>query len=228
MPKEVIIEGERLVNATDYKAKSEAIIDEMYEQLFKDFTQENTTNQIVDRDGNIRKYKKKYDKNDIMPLIQPIKVVTLFNKLLRKYRAMNENEAKSVEPDEYLEAFGYYSDIIAFINDYINFMPSKQTFSAFVNITTPTYNKLLTEPKYEQVFQSIEDGMIDTNYYASQTGMVDNRTTLVKLQTKDAGHNLVKSPDNIVFAPKVMISNDEIDKKLKMFDSMTRQISNKK
>lgn len=227
MSKEVVIEGERLVNATDYKAKSEAIIAELHEQLFKDFTQENTTNEIMDKYGNLMQYKKKYSKNDIMPIIQPIKVTMLFNKLLRKYKPMTESEAKTVEPEEYLEAFGYYSDIIAYINDYINFMPSKQTFSAFVNITSSTYNKLLTETRYAQVFGSIEDSMVDTNYYASQTGMVDSKTTLAKLETKDAGHNLVKSPDAVVFAPKVSFNTDELEKKLKHFDSMTRRIGDK-
>lgn len=227
MSKEVIIEGERVVNATDYQAKSEAIIAELHEQLFKDFTQENTTNEIMDKNGNLMQYKKKYSKNDIMPIIQPIKVTMLFNKLLRKYKPMTESEAKTVEPEEYLEAFGYYSDIIAYINDYINFMPSKQTFSAFVNITSSTYNKLLTETRFAQVFGSIEDSMVDTNYYASQTGMVDSKTTLAKLETKDAGHNLVKSPDTVVFAPKVSFNTDELEKKLKHFDSMTRRIGDK-
>lgn len=225
--KEVILDGERVVNATDYKAKSEAIIAELHEQLFKDFTQENTTNEIMDKNGNLMQYKKKYSKNDIMPIIQPIKVTMLFNKLLRKYKPMTESEATTIEPEEYLEAFGYYSDIIAHINDYINFMPSKQTFSAFVNITSTTYNKLLTETRYAQVFGSIEDSMVDTNYYASQTGMVDSKTTLAKLETKDAGHNLVKSPDNFVFAPKVSFNTDEVEKKLKYFAGMTKKIGDK-
>lgn len=225
--KEVILDGERVVNATDYKAKSEEIIAQLHEQLFKDFTQENTTNEIMDKNGNLMQYKKKYSKNDIMPIIQPIKVTMLFNKLLRKYKPMTESEANTIDPEEYLDAFGYYSDIIAYINDYINFMPSKQTFSAFVNITSSTYNKLLTETRYAQVFGSIEDSMVDTNYYASQTGMVDSKTTLAKLETKDAGHNLVKSPDTVVFSPKVSFNTDELDKKLKYFDSMTKRIGDK-
>lgn len=228
MPKEVIIDNGRVVNATDYKAKSEEIIAELEEQLFKDFTQENTTTTIIDKEGNVKKYKKKYTKNDIMPIIQPIKVTMLFNKLLRRYKPLTETEALTVEPEEYLEAFGYYSDIIAYINNYINFMPSKQTYSAFVNITSMTYNKLLTETKFAEVFGSIEDSMIDTNYYASQTGMVDNKTTLAKLETKDAGHNLIKSPDTVVFSPKVAINTDKIDKRLGYFAAMIQNSKDKK
>ena len=196
MAKELIFDGEVLINATDWKAKSEHIIAKLDEELFNNVNKWDTYDMRYDKDGNLlSKTKHKVKKGELMPTISPAQVTTKLNRYLRIYRPMTLEDAMSLEDTDYLEAYGYYLDIISHINIYCTFLGDKQTFSGFCNISTDVYNELLHEPRYTQVFSSIEDGFVQSNFVVAEAGLVDSKTTIAKLQTKNAGHNLIKNPE---------------------------------
>ena len=203
---EIIIDDEEIINSTDWKAKAENIIERLDEELFAGLTEESSYDTTYDRFGNEKKTKKRVKKGEIMPGISAAQVTAKLNRFLRIYKPMGFKEACSLDEREYLEAYGYYLDIISHINKFTTFLGDKQTYSAFVNITSDVYNELLLDPKYSGVFASIEDGFVQSNFSVAQAGLVDGKTTITKLQTKAAGHNLVKNPESIT-----IVQNNRID-----------------
>ena len=151
-----------------------------------------------------------------MPTISPAQVTTKLNRLLRIYRPMTKEDAETLDDLEYLDAYGYYLYIISHINKFVTFLPDKQTFSAFCNISTDTYNHLLADQRYIQVFSSIEDGFVQSNFVVAEAGLIDSKTAITKLQTKDSGHNLVRNPEAVTinYSPKVdkVLINQQLDK----------------
>ena len=196
MKKDIIVEN--YIDPCDWESKSNYIIEQLNNTVFAGINEITSKHIITTKSGATYESQKRVNKDDIMPMITSMQVTSRLNRLLRIYRPMTLTEALELDDTEYLKAFGYYCDIISHINTFLVYVPDKQTFSAFVNITTDTYNELMTNIHYSQVFSSIEDSFIQSNYTASQTGLVDNKTTISKLQTKNAGHNLVQNEDNSV------------------------------
>lgn len=231
MSKELIFDGETLINATDWKAKSEHIIAKLDEELFDRICDDDLYNYRYDRDGCVTsKTKIKLGKGEIKPVISATKVMTVLNRLLRIYRPMNSTEAQSLEPEEYIEANLYYLDIISHINDYIVVVPSKQSLAGFLNISVETYNEMLMHPRYSEVFKSFEDGFVDTNYISAQSGMVDTGSTLSKLSVKDAGHSLKRAEEYAVYNVTNKINTANIDAMYEKFLGVSqkpKQIGNK-
>ena len=237
MPKEIIFNGNEIINATDYKAKAEKVIAELGKTVFAQFEgkkkQQEFDNKAADILGQEKDTEKpnrpqKFYKNQINPVLNPAQVETKLNMLLRVYRPFTAVEAKTISDLEYLEAYKYYCQIIMYINDYLVYLPSKQTYCAFVNILAETYNEFMEDPNYSQVFKGIDDSFVQGYFNAAQSGIVDNKITLAKLQTKDAGHNLVRNPEALTINNYNQIDKQQVNLKLAQFDSLTKQIGNGK
>lgn len=212
MAREIILDGNNIINATDWKAKSEDVIAKLNAELFDTIYDDDLYDFKYDKDGNLTsKTKRRLKKGEMKPTISPAQVTAKLNRYLRVYRPMDTEEAKTLDDTDYLEAYGYYLDIISHINKYVTFLGDKQSFSAFCNINTNVYNELLAEPRYAQVFSSIEDGFVQSNFAVAEAGLVDGRTTIAKLQTKNAGHNLVKNPESITLVQNNHINTSQID-----------------
>lgn len=224
----VIDKDGEMIKPTDWAKKSEDIIKKLDETLFSELTKENSYDIKYDRNGNEIRTKKQIKKNQVMPDISPAQVSTKLNRLLRMYRPMTLTEAKALDDTDYLEAYGYFLDIVSHINEYCTYVGSKQDFSAFCNINTDTYNELLNDPNYTQVFASIEDGFVQSNFSVAQAGLVDTRTTITKLQTKDAGHNLMRNVENITYNISNNVDKQQVLLALDKFDSMTKKLPNSK
>ena len=155
MPKEIIIDGENIINATDWKAKSEHIIAKLDEELFDRITEDDLYNYRYDKDGCVSsKTKIKLGKGEIKPVISATKVMTVLNRLLRIYRPMNLSEAQTLAPEEYIEANLYYLDIIShkysFVNTYFQifliFFFFYKTFQNCIQ-NRPNTRPLITSPR---------------------------------------------------------------------------------
>lgn len=223
--KEIIFDGDEIINSTDYEKKADDIIRELGERIFKQLdnytekTYNAETGQYEDVKADYRG--KKFYKNQIKPLISPSKVTIELNSLLRKYKPFTEAEARTLDTDTYITAFNEYSRVISYISDYlISYMPSKQTFCAFCNITTDIYNTFLYDPSYYTIFKSFEDAFVDINFTLAQVGVVDKSATLAKLQTRDAGHNLVKNPDVVNLSINNIVDKAQVKEKLGKFTAM--------
>ena len=228
MTKSIIIDKGEVVNSTDYAEKCERVIEELQQSLFANL--EMDSYEDFDDTIDVPKAKKPmtFKKNEIMPTLTPMQVTMKLNRLLRVYKPMSLAEAKTVDDTEYLTAYGYYCDIISYINKYLVYIPDKQTFSAFVNITTDIYNELLQDPNYSQVFKSFEDSFIQSNFSASQAGIIDSKTTLSKLEMKDAGHNLIKNPEVVTNVLNLGVNKQEVNEKFEKWKNMARIGSGKK
>lgn len=220
----VINKDGEMIKPTDYKAKAEKIIEELDNTIFADMTKADSYDYKIDKYGNEIKVKKRVKKGDIMPEISPAQVSTKLNRLLRIYRPMNITEARALKDTDYLEAYGYFLDVISHINEYCTFLPDKQLYSAFCNISTDVYNELLGDPNYSQVFASIEDGFVQSNFSVAQAGLVDTKTTITKLTVKDAGHNLVRNNESITYNINNNVDKQQVLLALDKFDSITKKL----
>lgn len=212
MAKQLIIDGDQFIDSTDWETKSKNIIEKLDKELFDNIYDDDLYDYKYDKDGNLTsKKKRRLTKGEVKPAISPAQVTAKLNRFLRIYRPMTSSEAKMLSDQDYLEAYGYYLDIISHINEFVTFLGDKQSFSAFCNINTTIYNELLTDAHYSQVFSSIEDGFVQSNFAVAEAGLVDSKTTIAKLQTKYAGHNLVKNPESINFYQTNTINTSSID-----------------
>lgn len=231
MPKKIIIDDDQIVNSTDWKSKAKKIILELGASLFNKLD-DNDIATIEEFEQQKRgrgrpptaKKPTKFYKNTIKADLQPMQVTAKLNRLLRVYKPLNSMEAREIADTEYLEAFGHYCDIISYINEYLVYMADKQSFCAFCNITTDIYNEFLGDPNYCQVFKSIEDSFVQANFASAQAGIVDGKVTITKLQTKDAGHDLVRNPEAITVNNYTAIDKQQVNLRLAQFEAMTRQI----
>lgn len=212
MPKELIFDGETLINSTDWETKSKNIIEKLDKELFDNIYDDDLYDYKYSKEGDLMsKTKRHLRKGEMKPTISPAQVTVKLNRYLRIYKPMTSEEAMSLEDTDYLEAYGYYLDIISHINQYVTFLGDKQSFSAFCNITVDIYNEFLVNQRYAQVFSSIEDGFVQSNFAVAEAGLVDSKTTIAKLQTKNAGHNLIKSPESITIIQNNKINTSSID-----------------
>ena len=224
----VIDKDGEMIAPCDWAKKSEKLIEELGNSIFAGMTKEDSYNYKVDKWGNEIKTKKKIVKNEVMPDISPAQVSTKLNRLLRIYRPMSIVEAKALEDTDYLEAYGYFLDVISYINEYCVFLADKQTFSSFCNITTDVYNELLGDPNYTQVFKGFEDDFVHSNFAVAQSGLVDTKTTITKLTTKEAGHSLIKTAESVVYNISNNVDKQQVLLALDKFDSMTKKLPNSK
>lgn len=225
--KQVIFDEGEMITPTDYEKKYKVIVEELDKDIFADLLPDKEMHlEIKDDDCEVKEtkqkkeVKRKFLKNEIVPLLTPMQVSARLNELLRVYKPLNLEEAKTLEDKDYLEALKWYMKLITYINEYLVFLPSKQTFCAFANITTSIYNELLQMPSYTQVFNSVEDYIVDANFLSSQAGIVESKTTLTKLQTKDAGHNLVRNPEALTINTFTQIDTQEVKQRLERWRSM--------
>jgi len=168
---------------------------------------------------------RKFYKNQINPIISPTKITIELNALLRQFKPMTLVEAQTISADDYLKAFNEYSRIISHISDFLmSYVPSKQTFCAFCDITSDIYNEMLVDTTYSQVFKSFEDAFVDSNFTMAQAGVVDKTVTLAKLQTRDAGHNLIKNPEILNLSVNNITDKSQVREKLDKFSAMVKSL----
>ena len=218
MSKLILVDYDNSIDPMDYKAKVEYIVEVLEGEVFVNAVETSDKLEALAQGDEEEKPTQrkaiKYSKNEIMPVLTPMQVNAKLNELLRIYKPMNLEQAKKVKDTEFLLALRWYMQLISHINTYLAFLPSKQTFCSFANITSSIYNDLLQDVNFSQVFNSIEDYLVDANFTSSQAGIVDSKTTIAKLQTKDAGHNLIKSPESIVVNNYNTIDKQQVNVKL--------------
>ena len=225
MSKDIFIEDGDIINPTDYEQKYRNIVQELEDTLFGKLSLSKADRVVLDDNGNVLAEQKgtqtqKFSKNAIMQDIQPAQVTIVLNRLMRRYRPFSLPDAKKMPPEEFLNAYEWFCKLMEHINKYIVYIPDKQTYCAFVNITTNIYNELLQDTTYGPIFESFEDSFVQTNFLAAQAGIVDSKTTISKLQTRDAGHNLVKNPELMTVNNFQTIDRQQVNAQLEKWKSM--------
>jgi hypothetical protein len=123
---------------------------------------------------------------------------------------MSEQDARLLTPQQFLDAYGYYNDVLIHINKYIMFSGNKQLLSAFIGITTDIYNTFCSDPYFSQVFKVFEDGLVGSAFTVVESGLTDTKATTARLNaTGEHGHGVHKSDTTQIF-----VQNNKVDKML--------------
>ena len=126
-------------------------------------------------------------------------------------------------------AYQYFTEIVAEINQYYLFIPSKQNFCSFLNITVNIFNEnILNSPdaKMQAVGDTINDYLISTLAHAGQMGSAKASVTSLMLKAEDAGAGIMTAREKTsADLSKKKLDYDEITQKLKAITSTIPTIS---
>ena len=126
-------------------------------------------------------------------------------------------------------AYQYFTEIVAEINQYYLFIPSKQNFCSFLNITVNIFNEnILNSPDAEMqaVGDTINDYLISTLAHAGQIGSAKASVTSLMLKAEDAGAGIMTAREKTsADLSKKKLDYDEITQKLKAITSTIPTIS---
>lgn len=122
------------------------------------------------------------------------KIKTKLNSLLRRYRTMPNIEALKMSDDEIFLICNEFIDLVCWLNETASYVPTKQDFCAYAQISVDCYNELLASGTDEQrlMMQNIESYLSDMQLDGAQGGVVKERSTEFRLTSKDFGHSIIK------------------------------------
>ena len=134
-----------------------------------------------------------------------MRVKNKLNSIMRKYKPMQNADALRMSDDDIFMLYGEFVDLIMYINENCDYIPSKQDFCAYSQISVDAYNDMLANGTEEQrlILREVENYLADLQLDGAQGGVVKERSTEFRLTSMDFGHSIVKKP-NIEEAAKVM------------------------
>lgn len=216
MGKHYIIDGDNIIEPTDYEGKYNEVVAKL-DELFADITEETTTQ--TNMYGT--PYKVQFRKNELLPKLSPMQVTAKLNECLRLYRPLSLAEVHTFSADDLQNAFVWFMRLTSYINQYLTFVTDKQMFCAFLGTTVAVYNDLLGEPAYAEVLGGVEDYLISLNFTASQSGLTDSKMTMAKLQTNSQGHGLTKQMDSLPNVTINLLDKGKVNERLAKFKALT-------
>ena len=222
--KPIEIQGEKPIGATDYEEKYNVIVAKLEETVFDGIDPDDCWDISYDKMGNEIRKKRATKKNELKPVLTPSMVDFKLQSLLRLSMPMDDEEAKSLSPQDYLTAFHWYFELMYFCSSYITLSPNKQGFCAFAGITVAQYNDLLGDNYFCTAFNSIDDGLLQNSFVAGESGLVDTKTLATRLGSQAQGHGLKKADTTTIF-----VQNNKVDKMLvqSRLDEFTKMIEGK-
>lgn len=134
-----------------------------------------------------------------------MRVKNKLNSIMRKYKTMPNADAVRLTNDDIFASYTEFIDLIFCINEYCDYVPSKQDFCAYTQISVDAYNDLLANGTDDQrlILREVENYLADLQLDGAQGGVVKEKSTEFRLTAKDFGHSIVKKP-NIEEAASVM------------------------
>jgi len=207
--KEPKLKTDGVITPTDFKRKSEKIIKELKATVFN-LTEEDCEETCSTASGSTYKKKKQTRKNEIKPTLTPTMVNCKLDQLFIRFMPLTDEQLQTIEPDEFLQAYDYFMDIMLVVNSYILLTPTKPLFCGFVGISEYDYNNFLNDLVYERVFKFIDSRIVGCSQASAESGLVNSTAINTRLQTKDVGHGLVKNGEAIVFNQQNNLSIKEI------------------
>ena len=107
------IEGEPL-NFTDYEAKYNRIVKDLQETVFDGIDPDSCWNITYDKMGNEIRKPRATKKNELKPVLTPSMVDFKLQSLLRLSMPMTDEQARELQPEDYLTAFHWYFELMYF------------------------------------------------------------------------------------------------------------------
>ena len=216
--KTIYLSEDTTIDLCDYKGKTDKIIQQLNSEYF-DKMEELDTYGIMDEE-----FKKK---KNYVPL-SAMKISTRLNEMLRAYRPLSLSDVRELALDTLQSGFIAFMRLISHINKFVVFVPSKQLFSAFIGITTKSYNIIREEPAFMDILDSVEDYLLDQNFVSSQSGLSKENSTITKITARGVGHDVVKTPEVVIQAQiGVGVDPQELMKNALVFSESNKQLKGK-
>lgn len=213
--REIKIKDETTIKATDYEAKYEKIKGILNTSLFDELS-EKQYDISYSKNGDEIKRKRNTKKNEVLPTITPQQVYCKLESCLRLLMPMSSEEAHLIAPQEYLNGYFWFCELMFYVNKFIVFNQNKQLLCAFLGILPETYDEFIGDQMYGQAFKSIESGLVGSGFVSAESGLSDTKAVDFRMQAKGVGHSVAKADSGFTFNQlNVGMSNESIDQKLR-------------
>lgn len=131
-----------------------------------------------------------------------IKLKSRLNSVLRAYKPRLNDESLSLSSDELQDIFEEFMELVSWLNETCNYIPTKQDFCAYAEITVASFNAILSSGTEEQslVLGEVDSYLADMQLSASQDGVQKSSPTEFRMSAKQFGHEIskVSAVDTIV------------------------------
>ncbi len=158
-------------------------------------------------------------------------VKCIFYSAIKEIPMVDNNVALSLTKEQLSTVFQQFVELVAFCNDYTDFVPTKQIFEAFAGISPFAYNNLLSHGSQEQIqaMELIDNFIMDMNIDAGGEGIQKFNATKFRMQAKQVGHNvtLASSADGIIDVLKQQLSPTDYTKQLDEIRNHALESTNK-
>ena len=196
--REIKIKDETTIKATDYEAKYEKIKGILNTSLFDELSGKQY-DISYSKNGDEIKRKRNTKKNEVLPTITPQQVYCKLESCLRLLMPMSSEEAHLIAPQEYLNGYFWFCELMFYVNKFIVFNQNKQLLCAFLGILPETYDEFL-----------------GSGFVSTESGLSDTKAVDFRLQAKNVGHSVAKADSGFTFNQlNVGMSNESIDQKLR-------------
>lgn len=198
------VDVELAIMPTDFTAKADKIIKELDESVLN-ISDKDTYKAIPLKNGGFIQEKRYTYRNEVKPAVTPTMVGCRLNRLFFSF--MPIEEPTSVAPQQYMQACVEFMRIMEHINNFVIMNANKQMYCLFTGIGVEDYNTLMGHKLYSSTFKRITDAFSGLDFTGAESGLLDSRTTISKMQAKDMGFSMKKAEETPVF-----ITNNTIDK----------------
>lgn len=198
------VENHKPIIPTDFVEKADKIIAELDTTVFK-LDDEEVYKYIPTKNGDIIREKRAVTKNEVKPSLTPTMVGCRLNRLFLGFAPIDDPE--SVTPQQYMSACVEFMRVMEHINDFVIMNSNKQLYCLFTGITVDDFNTLMGRQLYASTFRRITDAFSGLDFAGAESGLIDGKTTIAKMQAKDMGFSMQKAEEAPVF-----ITNNTIDK----------------
>lgn len=118
---------------------------------------------------------------------------------------------KTFTSEELLIALQFYKEMIAKINEFTLYPPSKYNFCSFLGITTQTYDNYKQDIDKLEAIRMIDDYIAGVNFTSAQLRKIDTIMTMFGLKSM---HGLVEAQAPVVIEHKKEANIDDIKAKI--------------
>jgi len=118
---------------------------------------------------------------------------------LNKYPTMRDEKALALTAKELNDIFSDFLELIAWISNTYEFVPSKQIFCAFACITVSAYNNLMKngEEEVKETMDKIENYLFDSIFSGAEGGTQKETSSMVRAKAKVMGHEITEAQADI-------------------------------
>lgn len=187
-----------IIMPLDFKSKADKVIDELRESVLNIDEEASYTDET-------RSKKKTVKPNEIMPTLTPTLINCRLNRIFFAFAPIETPE--EIEPNAYILAYSEFSRVMEEINRYVVMNANKQLYCLFTGITTDDFNRLSAMPAFAAVFSRIVTALSGQDFIGAESGLLEPKAVLTKMQAKDMGLNMRKTDETII-----QIQQNKIDK----------------